>query len=273
MPAARTLLYVLTAASLVVVVRSLLGHPPSLALASLFFAAYVTVVLLGVFVLPLRMWTDAICRGPIDARGVVLTFDDGPHPIWTPRILDLLDARGAKATFFVIGRKARTHPEVVREIHRRGHTIGIHGFAHDRLFALRGARRVRADILEAKRELDSLCGIDVRLFRPPIGHTNPSIARVSDELELIVVGWSARGFDGVSAGDPGAVAARITRGVRDGAIVLMHDAREHGDDEPASVAALPMVLDRLDALRLPVVSIEGWLAENLSRSSEPRAVE
>ncbi len=79
-------------------------------------AGYVTLLLLSVFVLRWRVFVDAIVQGPSGARGIVLTFDDGPDPVWTRRVLDVLDARGVPATFFVIGRKVEEHPDVVREM-------------------------------------------------------------------------------------------------------------------------------------------------------------
>ncbi|MFO0675173.1 MAG: polysaccharide deacetylase family protein [Polyangiaceae bacterium] len=265
MPPARLGLYAFTTIALIVLVRSLLGHPPGLVLAVGILVAYLAYVLAGVFVLSLRMWVDAVCRGPAGSRGVALTFDDGPHPTWTPRILDELDRHRASATFFVVGKKAEVHPELVREIRRRGHTIGIHGHAHDRFFALRSAARIRADLVLAKALLEGILGEEVRWFRPPIGHTNPTIGRVADELDLVTVGWSARGFDGLRPADVDGVAARIQRDLRDGAIVLLHDSRETGDEAPASIEVLPRVLAHAHASRLEIVPLRDWV-DDVSRS-------
>jgi peptidoglycan/xylan/chitin deacetylase (PgdA/CDA1 family) len=210
-------------------------------------------------VLRLRMFADAVVRGPSDATGVVLTFDDGPDPIHTREVLDALDVHDAKATFFVIGKKAEQHRDVVEEIVRRGHQIGVHGFEHDRFFALRGSKRVRADLERAIRTLENITGKTPLLFRPPIGHTNPTIARISEQLDLTMFGWSVRARDGLARTKPDDVLARISRGLEDGAIVLLHDAPEHGTRKPAGVTALPAILERIAAKNLRVTALSTWL--------------
>jgi peptidoglycan/xylan/chitin deacetylase (PgdA/CDA1 family) len=259
MPPARALLYAATLAGIVLAARSVLKAPPPVAVSIAALGAYVALIALGAMVLRLRMFADAVVRGPKDARGVALTFDDGPDPTWTVRVLDALDRAGAKATFFVIGRKAEKHADLVREIARRGHAIGVHSYAHDRLFALRGERRVRADLERAISVLQAITGERPTIFRPPIGHTNPIIARVADALDLTIVGWSVAGRDGVGRAVPARVAARIRGGVRDGVIVLLHDAAENDDHEPAGAKALPEVLDAIAAANLDVVPLSRFL--------------
>jgi peptidoglycan/xylan/chitin deacetylase (PgdA/CDA1 family) len=258
MPLARALLYAATAAVLVLAGRAVLIAPPPLAWAIAAFAAYVALVLVGVLVLRLRVFVDAVVRGPRDARGVALTFDDGPDPTWTPRVLDALDAAGAKGTFFVIGRKVEAHEEVARSIVERGHAIALHSYAHDRLFSLRGERRVREDLARGLAAIERATGVRPTLFRPPIGHTNPIIARVAEKLDLTVVGWSVSGRDGVRAA-PANVTARVRAGLRDGAIVLLHDAAERGNREPAAVKALPEILRAIDAQNLRVAPLASWI--------------
>jgi peptidoglycan/xylan/chitin deacetylase (PgdA/CDA1 family) len=258
-PLARLLLYGATAVALVLVARALLLAPPPVSVSALALLAYVVLILVGVFFLRLQMFTDALLRGPKGARGVVLTFDDGPDPETTPRVLDVLDAEGARATFFVIAKKAEKHPELVREIKRRGHGIGLHSYAHDRLFALRSQKRVAHDLARGMAVLEAITGERPELFRPPIGHTNPAIARVIDALDLTVVGWSLSARDGIAGAEPASVVARVRRHVKDGTIVLLHDAAERGGRVPAGVHALAEVIDAVKAARLDVVPLEGWL--------------
>ncbi len=259
MPPARAFFYGLTLAALGLTVRSfVIGPLPARSVAA-FAALYAMVLLFGVFVLRLRVFVDAMIRGPRGAKGVVLTFDDGPDPVWTKRALEALDTAGAKATFFVIGRKAEAHPDLVREMIARGHTVGLHSYAHDRLFAMRGPGRWRRDLKRGMRALEKITGERPRLFRPPIGHTVPHTARVLNELGLRVIGWSVSARDGVRA-EPDAVTARVLEGARAGSIVLLHDAAERGDHDPAGVAALPKILAGLQERGLPVVALGEWLS-------------
>jgi peptidoglycan/xylan/chitin deacetylase (PgdA/CDA1 family) len=97
------------------------------------------------------------------------------------------------------------------------------------------------------------------LFRPPIGHTNPAIARVVEALDLRVVGWSLSARDGLGRASPKSVVARVRRHVRDGTIVLLHDAAEKGGRVPAGVEAIREILDTVRNARLDVVPLEPWL--------------
>ncbi len=266
MPLARLVVYMATAAVLATTAFSLIVRPPPVGWAALILAGYVGLLLGGVFVIRWRVFVDAVIRGPRGARGVVLTFDDGPHPEWTPRILRVLAEHGATATFFVVGRKAEAHPEVVRAILGGGHSVGLHSHGHDWLFAMRGARRVRRDLERGVAVLESLTGARPVLFRPPIGHTNPTIGRVADALDLTIVGWTIGGRDGWAGARPNDVAARVRRDLQDGAIILLHDAPESGDREPAALSALPQILDAVAAAGLEIVALQPWL-ESLQESA------
>ncbi len=216
------------------------------------------------------MFADALVCGPHDARGVALTFDDGPHPLHTKEVLDILDTYGAKATFFVIGHKAVAHRDVVIEIVRRGHQVGVHGFAHARLFSLWGSKRVRDDLEQAVAVVETITGERPRLFRPPIGHTNPTIARIAEQLDLRVVGWSVGGHDGLATATAEGVVGRISRGLKDGAVVLLHDAAEHGSRKPAGVTALDAILQKIEAKNLRVTPLSTWLDDESEGLPEGR---
>jgi peptidoglycan/xylan/chitin deacetylase (PgdA/CDA1 family) len=259
MPPARAALYGATGALLAMSLFAAVVRPPEVTWAGLALGGYAALLLAGVLWLRLRVFVDAVVRGPRGARGVALTFDDGPDPVWTPRVLALLAEHGVVATFFVVGHKVEAHPEVVRAILDAGHAIGLHSYAHDRLFSLRGERRVREDFRRGIAAIEQVTGERPLLFRPPIGHTNPTIARVVDRMDLLVVGWSVAGRDGVGSARPPAVVARVRRGLRDGAIVLLHDAPERGAREPAAIRALPEILEAAHAARLEIVPLSRFL--------------
>jgi len=260
MPAARATLYAATFAILVMAACSLLIRPPPLVVSLLACIAYSALVLVGAMALRLRMFVDAVVRGPKGARGFALTFDDGPDPVSTPRVLDALDACGVTgATFFVIARKAEQHADLVREIVRRGHVIGLHSYAHDRLFALRSERHVRADLTRGIEVLTSITGARPTLFRPPIGHTNPTVARVADDLDLVTVGWSVSARDGTARARAEGVVARVRGQLFDGAIVLMHDASERGTHAPVAPDAIRPIVEAGREARMEPVALLPWV--------------
>jgi peptidoglycan/xylan/chitin deacetylase (PgdA/CDA1 family) len=259
MPSGRAALLVATAGALGLAARSALGRPVPLWVALLAFSAYAGLVTWGVLSPSLQMFAEVVWRGPDGARGVALTFDDGPHPTFTRAVLDVLDRAGAKATFFVIGEKGERQPELLREIASRGHLLGVHGNRHDRALSLRSLSRVRADLARAVAIIEAATGERPRLYRPAVGQTNPRIARAAEELGLTIVGWTLRGRDGIRA-DPKDVVARVVPRLRDGAIVLLHDAAERDDREPAAPKALPRILEAMEAERLEPVRLDAWIS-------------
>jgi peptidoglycan-N-acetylglucosamine deacetylase len=256
-PPARIAFWVATIGAIAVVVRSIaIGPIPVwIALGALF--VYIGYCTAGALVPQLEMYGDAWWRG-LPGRGhVALTFDDGPHPDSTRRVLDMLARTGHKATFFVVGRKAAAHPDVVAEIHAQGHALGLHGYAHDRLYSLKAPSFVEADIRKTQNVIEEICGMRPVLFRPPLGFMTPRTVVGARRAGVVLIAWSVRSIDGLGATDPVRVANRVERGLREGAIVALHDAAERDDFEPASIAALPLILEALERRGLKSVRLEG----------------
>lgn len=208
-----------------------------------------------------RLFGPVLARLPVvpaDTPRAWLTIDDGPSAD-TLAILDLLDRHAATATFFVVGERARRHPELVREIARRGHGIGNHSDTHPAAwFWALLPRRMSREIAATQATLRDITGIAPRWFRAVVGMANPFVSAPLRAHGLARVAWSARGFDGVSA-DPRRVVARIERGLRPGAIVLLHEGAGHG----RNVEAIGLLLQRLDALGYRTVlpeMLEGGVA-------------
>lgn len=190
-----------------------------------------------------RVFGPVLNRLPIDDRRVWLTIDDGPSDETRP-ILDALDAHSAKATFFLVGARAAQRPELVREILQRGHQIGNHSHSHPaRWFWALGPSRMRREIADTQRVLTEIAGTPPRWFRAVVGMSNPFVQAPLKAHGLARAAWSARGFDGVAA-DPDAVVTRIERGLKPGAIVLLHEGAAHG----GNVETIRHLLKRLDAL-------------------------
>lgn len=162
-----------------------------------------------------------ISRGTSSQKAVGLTFDDGPDPAATPALLRLLEAHGAIATFFVTGRNARRHPEIIREILARGHCIGNHSYSHDNFIMFRHPRSIAAEI-EATRRVFQNLGFSSDIFRPPVGITTPRVAEALRRTGLFAVTFSRRAKDMGNRRIRG-LSSRILKGVRPNDILLLHD--------------------------------------------------
>jgi peptidoglycan/xylan/chitin deacetylase (PgdA/CDA1 family) len=213
-----------------------------------------------------RLYSPVLSRLPTNEPLVWLTIDDGPST-QTRAVLDLLDTRGAKATFFLVGERAAQRPDDVREILRRGHGIGNHSASHpSAMFWALGPKRMRSEIERTQQILRDTAGTAPRWFRAVVGMANPFVSAPLRDLGLARVAWCARGFDAVAA-DPASVVARIERGLRPGAIVLLHEGASHG----RNVETISLLLDRLDALGYRSVLPESLESEIASLSATPRS--
>lgn len=233
----------------------------------------VFVVLVGVLVThPSVQWfVPSVHRAEGVHPAIAFTFDDGPDPVWTPRILDVLAAHDAKATFFVVGARVAAHPSLVQRIVREGHTIGCHSHEHALGFHFWSGRAMAADIERAQAELTRALGAPSPWFRPPQGIRTPqlatALARVQPRVRCIT--WSARGLDSRST-----TAARIERrllpALRPGAILTLHDGTGFGgsDDRSATVQALDTLLQAARARNLACVSLASLLPSSPRNSVE-----
>ncbi len=255
MPLGRVLFWVLSLGALALGVRSALGHPPPLMVGIATMVAYLGLIGVATLVPRLEVFGDVLWRVPGAQGRVALTFDDGPSPDTTPRVLDALRARGQRATFFVIGRKAEAHPELLRAMAEDGHAIAVHGYDHDRLYAFWRPSLVEADIKRCITIVHGATGVAPVLFRPPVGQASPRTFVGARDAGVEIVGWSLRALDGLRSAQASVVAERVKRGLAPGAIVLMHDASERDDYQPASLEALPGILDALDERGLRSVTV------------------
>ena len=185
---------------------------------------------------------------------ISLTFDDGPDPEITPRVLDLLDRHRAKASFFCVGEKAAAHPELAQEIVRRGHSVENHSLRHSVAFALYGIFRLRREVESAQAVLGGITGRAPRFFRAPAGLRSPLLDPVLARCGLRYVSWTRRGLDGLDR-DPARVLQRLTSALAAGDILLLHDSR------PVVLAMLPQLLERIERAGLTPVTLPSALGD------------
>jgi peptidoglycan/xylan/chitin deacetylase (PgdA/CDA1 family) len=183
-----------------------------------------------------RLPPAAIARSEIS-----LTFDDGPDPEVTPKILDMLERAGVTATFFCIGERSREFAGLCREMVARGHGVENHSRRHLRMFALLGFGGIRREVAAAQTSIAQASGVAPRFFRAPAGVRSPLLDPVLHELGLRLVSWTRRGFD--TRRQPEAVTTRLLAGLQAGDILLLHDG--HCARTPAGTPVVLEVLPRV----------------------------
>jgi peptidoglycan/xylan/chitin deacetylase (PgdA/CDA1 family) len=183
----------------------------------------------------------------VDADGVALTFDDGPHPDGTPAVLDVLDAAGAHATFFLAGEQVERFPAVARELTARGHLVAVHCHRHRVQLRVREAA-LREDLRRALAAIGEATGATPWLHRPPLGIYSAAGLGVAREAGLTPLLWSRWGKDWRRWTTPERIAGRAAEGIARGDVVLLHDADHYSarDSWRRTVAALPRVLEQIE---------------------------
>ncbi len=207
----------------------------------LFFTPLLCLYFVFVFVAPWSWGLPIVTRLRTKERVVALTFDDGPSPETTPRVLDVLRAQGVTATFFVLGAAVERHPELLCRMVREGHAVGLHGYEH-RALTLASAAVLQGQVARAAEAVQRACPEAGRpmLFRPPHGFKSLTMPWTARRLGCRLVLWSLnpRDYRGQTAGG---LAGTFVNGLRPGAIALMHD----GPGSVGTAEALPLILDGL----------------------------
>lgn len=190
---------------------------------------------------PRRAIPNGLVRRRTPPPGLHLTFDDGPDPAHTPGVLDRLRDRGIRATFFLIGERARRHPALARRVAAEGHSVGNHTMTHPVWPLSVGAAEAWAEIGRAQRAILECAGVAPTRFRPPLGRLAPGIVAAAWGGGLEIVNWSLDTGDWRcrSAADAERCAAELAQGARPGDIVLLHDAN------PWVATILDLALPRL----------------------------
>jgi len=212
------------------------------ALATAGFFALVIVSPRSQFLVP------SVCRLPLEPatneRAIAFTFDDGPDPVTTPRVLELLARHGARATFFVVGCRAARHPDLVRRMLAEGHAIGSHTYHHSHAFHFLPPERMREEVQRGIDAIAAVTGSPPRLFRPPQGLRTPFLRDALRPLRgLVCVTWTERGLDAMGR-TASAIVRRLGSAVRPSSILTLHDGGGFGGthDRGPTVEALDHLL-------------------------------
>jgi peptidoglycan-N-acetylglucosamine deacetylase len=186
----------------------------------------------------MRSLPQSACAG----GEIAITIDDGPNPRVTPAVLDILDAHQAKASFFCIGTAVEAHPQLAREMVRRGHRIENHSHRHRHHFSVMGMNQLQREISLAQEAISQATGCLPTYFRAPAGLRSPLLDPVLQKLSLQLVSWTRRGFDTVTQ-DPKKIQERLERKLAAGDILLLHDG-----NAARSFSGTPVVLEVLPKL-------------------------
>jgi len=211
----------------------------------------------GTFAPRSPLWGPVVSRGvSTDAKRIALTFDDGPMPGATEQILDALREMNAKAAFFVIGREAKAHPQIVRRMHDEGHLVGNHSFTHAAAGFMRGPIFWRREVARTDEVIGLIIGLRPRLFRPPLGIKTPFTAIASCRTHVTVT-WTRRAFDGVTTSSQRIVDRLVPRTTA-GEIVALHDgvSPQSRRDPSATVLAIKPLINGLRARGIEPVRLD-----------------
>ncbi len=185
---------------------------------------------------------------------VAITFDDGPHPEGTPRMLEVLAELGATATFFLVGEQVAKRPALARQIVAQGHTVGLHGYIH-RPHPTRRAEAMVDDFDRGVYAIADATGVEPRMHRPPYGIYSPHTLRMARERGLQPLLWSRWGKDWRKVTTPEQITRRVVGRIQAGDVILLHDADYYSAKRShrRTAAALPMIIKTLQSAELGTV--------------------
>jgi peptidoglycan-N-acetylglucosamine deacetylase len=179
----------------------------------------------------------------VSADRVYLTFDDGPDPEWTPRVLDVLEQAKVKATFFAVGQQAQRLPELMRRVHDAGHAVGNHTFSHRHPWFM-SPRAARAEVRDGANAISDVLGVAPQFYRPPHGRQRACMSDEAQRCGEQVVLWDVSAIDWGPLGVVDSIEKRL-HAVKGGDIVLMHDGQNKHNRPDQLLQILPLFLRKL----------------------------
>ncbi len=203
-------------------------------------SAFIALCAVAPFLPRFSFFLPVISSGNSGKPAVAITFDDGPDPVSTPALLELLSKHKIYATFFVTGKEAFEHPRLIKEILDRGHTVGNHSYSHDNLIMFKSSKALIKEIASTQDILRKF-EITPLAFRPPVGITNPRLGKVLDKADMYNVNFNCRAIDGGNRWIRN-LSERILRRVHPDAIVALHDVK------PRDATLFPYWLNEVDLI-------------------------
>ena len=172
-----------------------------------------------------NFYTKAHCNAVTDEKIIAITFDDGPNPEFTPKVLSILAQQNVPATFFVIGKNIQGNESLIKKMDAAGHTIGNHTFSHSFFIDFKSKTGFMYELDATSDIVYNIIHKRMKFFRPPYGVTTPHLARASKALNYEIIGWNVRSLDTTSDKEE-RIANRVISQIKPGAIVLFHDTSE-----------------------------------------------
>ncbi len=186
---------------------------------------FLAAITYGSAVIQANFFMYSHCSAPTLTKEISLTFDDGPHQDFTPKILNLLLEFKVSATFFVIGKHCVGNSSLLQKIHAAGHVLGNHSYSHSPLIDLKNSNALKRELLLTSDSIFEAIGKRPKLFRPPYGVTTPALSKASKELDYTAIGWSIRSMDTTNDNEE-KIVNRVLKSIKPGAIILLHDSSE-----------------------------------------------
>jgi peptidoglycan-N-acetylglucosamine deacetylase len=203
-----------------------------------------------------NFFLKAIHQGIATTRQIALTFDDGPHPVYTPQVLALLKQHSIQATFFCIGKHVAQYPEIVKQIHMQGHVVGNHSFTHAATIDFQSRAKWGEELRKTDAAIAHVIGSKPHFFRPPYGVSTPHLAAAVNASGHAVIGWRVRPYDTSTTRQPERIIRAILKKVKPGHIILLHDT--HARIAPVLEQLLPQLKKR----GLSMVTVEKLIQQH-----------
>jgi len=194
-------------------------------------------------------YTSLNANPKITKNQIAITFDDGPNPEFTPKVLALLKKYNAKATFFCIGKHIEMYPEIFKSIIEQGHTIGNHTYSHSTSFGFFSVEEIIEELQKTNQIIKQQIGLEAQLYRPTFGVTNPRIKQALQIIKLQSIGWNKRSLDTRKLSEK-TILRRVTKNLKKGDVILLHDTSDK------TIAVLEQLLLFLQQEKITSVTID-----------------